>query len=208
MKKLAVVVVVLALGAGGARAGSWSVGASAGYTLGGDVEENSFAPGVQALWMINDTWSLELGVFQFSDEGGETEEGVVWVSEVDATPLTATLLAYVPLGETCRGYLGAGAAFYLLDVSSRARLTAQTEADSATWEVDADNGYGVHVLAGVNWTLTDALSAFADVRYAVMAYDYDGEWTERFGGETYSGTESDTEDYYYGMMRLGLSWQL
>ena len=208
MKKLAIAMMALALGVCGARAGSWSVGANAGYTLGGDVEDSSFAPGVQATWQINETWALELGVFQFSDEGGETEEGVVWSSEVEATPLTATLLASLPLAETCRGYAGLGAAYYLLDVDSSARLTAGTEADAASWEVDADNGYGLHVIVGLSAELADSLSLFADARYAVMAYDYEGTWTEEFSRERISGRESDTEDYYYGMIRLGLSWQL
>ena len=208
MRKLAMGAVVMALGVWGAEAGSWKVGASAGYTMGGDVEDSSFAPGVHAIWMINPTWSLELGVFQFSDQGGETEEGIGWISDVDATPCTATLLLNLPLNDAWQGYLGAGAAFYVLDVSSEARLTAQAQADAASWEVDADNGYGVHLLAGISRSCSDSLSVFADVRYAVMAYDYEGTWTEEFSRERISGRESDTEDYYYGMIRLGLSWQL
>ncbi len=208
MMKFIRTMMIIALGAGSAQAAEWKVGASAGYTLGGDVEDNSFVPGAHATWVINETWSLELGVFQFSDSGGETEEGIMWLSDVDATPLAVSLLASRPLAATMQGYLGAGAAYYLLDVSSSARLTAQARAQGVDWKVDADNGYGLHIMAGVNRTLSEALSIFADVRYAMMAYDYEGIWTEEFSGERISGRESDTEDYYYGMFRLGLSWWL
>jgi outer membrane protein W len=208
MMKFIRAMMIIALGAGSALAADWNVGASAGYTLGGDVEENSFAPGAQATWVINETWSLEVGVYRFSDSGGETEEGIMWLSDVDAIPLTVSALACRPLGPAMQGYLGAGVAYYLLDVSSSAQLTAQARAQGADWEVDADNGYGLHIMAGVRRSLSEALSVFADIRYAVMAYDYEGTWTEEFSRERISGRESDTEDYYYGMLRIGLSWQL
>ena len=113
-----------------------------------------------------------------------------------------------PLADRMRGYIGAGVAYYLIDAKGSAERTAAATADEAAWSVEADNGYGVHVLAGLDIALTDALSAFADVRYAMMAYDYEGTWTERFGSETYSGVEDDTEDYAYGLVRIGLQLDL
>lgn len=187
---------------------AWKLGASAGYTVGGDVEDNDFAPGVHATWVIDDTWAVEFGLLQFSDSGGELEEGIVWRSDIDATALSATLLAGRDLAEGLRGYVGAGAAYYALDAEGTAELTADTDADTAAWKLDADYGYGLHALAGIEWKASDALSVFADARYAVMAYDYEGTWTETFGGDVYTGTEDDTEDYIYGLLRIGLNWTL
>lgn len=187
---------------------AWKVGASAGYTMGGDVEDSDFAPGVQVTWVINDTWALELGLLQFSDSGGELEEGVVWGSEIDATALSATLLAGRELAAGLRGCVGAGAAYYQLDTKGTVQLTEATDADRATWSLDADYGYGLHALVGLDWQVADSLSLFADARYAIMAYDYEGTWTETHGGEVYRGSEDDTEDYVYGLLRIGLNWTL
>ena len=82
----------------------------AGYTMGGDVEDSDFAPGVQAPWVLDDTGAVEFGLMQFSDSGGELEEGIVWGSDIDATALSATLLAGREIAEGLRGSVGAGAA--------------------------------------------------------------------------------------------------
>lgn len=199
----------LTLGLGALTAGAaWKVGASAGYTIGGDVEDEDFAPGAHAIWVLNETWEVEFGVMQFSDTGGELEEGIVWGSEIDATAISATARAGRELAEGVRGYVGAGVAYYLLDTEGTAELTPASDADSARWELDADSGYGLHALAGLEADLGEKLSAFADVRYAMLAYDYDGTWTETYGGEVYTGTEDDTEDYAYFLIRIGLSLDL
>ena len=208
MKRLACFIAAFALASCTTGAASWKIGASAGITAGGDVGDSDFAPGAQATWILNDTWALELGVFQFADSGGDVEEGIRWVSDLDATPLTLTAIASRPLADRLRGYVGAGVAYYLIDAKGSAERTDAATADDATWSVTADNGYGVHVLAGLDFALAEAWSAFADVRYALMAYDYQGAWTERFGGETYSGVEDDTEDYAYGLVRIGLQRDL
>lgn len=199
--------VVAVLLAATCAAAEWKIGASVGMTGGGDVEDRDVAPGLQATWVLDDTWSVEFGIAQFSDTGGEVEEGVLWAVEVDATPITATLLASTELGGGIRGYAGAGIGYYLVDAEGSAEIRG-SRASAATWEVDADNGYGLQVVAGVEADLTESLFLFADLRYAMFAYDYRGRWTETYSREVLAGSERDTEDYGYGMARVGVGLRL
>jgi len=90
MQKLAFLTCVVSLLVSVAQADAVDVGVHVGYTMFGDVEDEDTVFGVQAVYDLSDTLSLELAVSSFSDGWSELEEGVVWGADFDVTPVTLT----------------------------------------------------------------------------------------------------------------------
>ena len=92
MQKVALLLcgAVLLVATSAGHAGSWDAGAHVGYTMMGDVEDEDFVLGAQAVYDLSDRLTLEVAVSKFSDVTGEVEEGVVWGFDYDVTPITLT----------------------------------------------------------------------------------------------------------------------
>jgi len=211
VKKVVSVLCIVAATAAAASAGEIAVGPHLGLTFGGDVEESSFAFGAQGIYRLSEDWSLELAISKFTDEQEESERwaggGAIWMADYDIIPITLTALCNIPVQEGLAVYFGGGVAVYLIDVEASARPLPGTATTAVSQDIDTDLGLGVQGVAGCTYDITDALCLFAELRMALSVYYYDATYAGVDGGSAWTETEDDTDDYSYGMLRLGASYR-
>jgi len=212
--------VVLVLGASfAATAGPFAVGPHLGYTFGGDVEESSAVVGAQCTYALDEQWSLELAVSQYTEETKETERwdggagGAIWITDYDLIPIALSLVYTHAPGDGVALYAGGGVALYLVDIEGSAEPLAGSATTSASLDIEADSGYGVQGMLGCAYDASQAieaagagsvaLSLFADLRLAWAVYDYEATYAGVDAGSPWLESEDDTSDYVHAMVRVG-----
>ncbi|MBM4147726.1 MAG: porin family protein [Lentisphaerae bacterium] len=188
MKKLlAVAVGVLAFG-GICNAGGLFFGAHGAYTVGGDVEEESFGYGAQ-IGVVGEHLGLELSGTLIEDEDPATAGGA---TEFEVGSVALTLLLGANISGGCRAYVGGGVNYNRFTFDSKADL-----------DYDDDDQVGFHACAGLAFTIVDVLQAFVEYRHTMVQYD-----TEAFDADDImAGVDfiKLDDDYTFGMVRAGLN---
>jgi opacity protein-like surface antigen len=187
VKKLLVVVACL-FSAGICSAGGLFFGAHGGYTLGGDVENESFGYGVQ-VGVLGDHFGLELSGTLIEDENPPmlTDE-----TEFELGTIALTLLYGGNLTEDLRLYVGAGVNYDRFTFDSKAKL-----------DYDDDDQVGFHACAGLSIALADVLQIFVEYRHTLVQYDTEAfDPNDLIQGLNYIKLD---EDYAFGMIRAGLN---
>jgi opacity protein-like surface antigen len=120
-----------------------------------------------------------------------------WAPGVSAIPITLTFYYYLPVGNSARIFIDAGAGYYFGKYTDKRHIVFLGEAD-ATWDMSGGNGPGFHGGVGLEIDLASNIGLVVEVRgrYASLS-GFNG--TEKIGSVTSSG-----DLYYYEGNILGV----
>ena len=169
-------------------AGGLFLGAHGAYTLGGDVENESFGYGVQ-IGIMGDNLGLELSGTLVEDDNPPSPSDE---TQFELGTIALTLLLGGNITDDMRGYIGAGVNYNRFTFDSKAKL-----------DYDDDDQVGFHACAGVSIALADVLHLFVEYRHTIVQYD-----TKAFdSNDIVQGLDyiKLDEDYAFGMIRAGLN---
>lgn len=215
------VCVFVATAAANVCAGEWKMGVNAGYTIGGDIEESSFAPGAQVQYSFADATNrspffFELAGTKFSDSYSRSEKGLSMDMDLDVTALSLVTGMTVLQKDKTGLYVLGGAGYYTAD----ADVTVDMSGILPQWpgisgfadvDIDVENSIGWILGAGVEYTIAKQVAAFVDYRYAILTLDVTGKITTAVSvlGRTMTetGEYSQTDgDYNHGIARIGVNF--
>ncbi len=174
----------------------------------GSVDEE-FGYGVMAKLAISQRLWVQLAADAFTFTGELSEPDHRISADLQTIPLTGTLLFdLVSRNSSIRPYVGAGIGYYLNefdDVTESAFGYLTNLKEYA--DFDADNGFGWHVCAGVDWFLTNNLAINVEALYRWVEYDWDI-LTKPLGlselGEDISDSGSDNLDGWAALVGLSV----
>jgi len=162
--------------------------ASAEDAFGEDISvDEEFGYGAMAKLSVFKPLWLQFGIDVFNFDGGaqltEIVDGVpisaAASGELRTVPLTATVL--VDLGSltaSIRPYVGVGIGYYINDVDN-VGVSADVFGvkfpveEFLDMDIDADDAFGWHVCAGVDWFLTNNIAVNLEASYRWVEYDWD-----------------------------------
>ncbi len=235
MQKLFVLGMCLMMSAGLAFGQNLSLGAHGAYSVGGDVETETFGYGGQVGVSVGEFLSLELSATLFSDEpetdeidadeGGETIPGLDY--DIDITHIALTARCGVEVLPNVKIYGGGGASYNMFDIDGIGidALSGALADDpmlqaflgaggtlSGGIDFDVDNAIGYHVAAGVSFMVTEMIELFAEYRFTWMEVDLEASANIRAvaADGTVVYDEAITEDlgsadYNFGLARVGVN---
>ena len=182
MNKWLKIVVCVLVSVTSAQAGGLFFGAHGGYTLGGDVEDESFGYGAQLGVDISENLIIELAGTVIEDDTPGS------VADFDLGSLALTVALGSEVSEDVSLYIGGGVNYNRFSFDS-----------NASFEVEDDDKVGFHVCAGIGAMLSDWLRLFGEYRYTFLEYDVerDGAFNPNLSGSS--------QDYSFGMIRVGAS---
>ena len=180
MKKYLVWVAAFMVSAALCRAEGLKLGVHGAYSVGGDVEDESFGYGAQVGAAVNENLSLELSGTMFQDQ----DEGI----DMDITTIAFSARLGGELADNVGLYVGGGANYNMFDMD-----------DVAGVKVDIDDVLGYHFCGGLELSLADSIELFGEYRYSMVELD-----EATIGGET----GDINEDYNFGLVRVGLNFIL
>jgi outer membrane protein len=194
-----------------------AVGARALYASADNALNNSMGPetsvddefgyGAMVKFAVSQRLWVQFAVDAFTFTGDLVEPGLVISSDIETIPVTGTLLYNLaPRNSAIRPYLGAGIGYYLNDFDKVTASAFGFVADLKEYAAfGADDGFGWHVCAGVDWFLTNNLAINLEAIYRWVEYDWDVIMTP-FGlgelGEDISGSGSDDLDGWGALVGL------
>ncbi len=200
----------------------WKAGLNVGYTIGGDIEDSSFAPGAQILYAADvreSNWNyfFELGGTVFSDGMKMSEMGIGIDLDLDITALSMVAGIGGSPAERMRWYALGGAGYYIPDATAEIDTSGVAEGFdapgltvSATADIDMDNALGWILGAGVAYELTERLEVFTDYRYTMLKLEakISGSVEATYFGQSISEEFSSNVDgdYNHGIARVGLNY--
>lgn len=187
MKKLFLASILILLSSF-CNAGGIYFGAHGAYTIGGDVEKESFGYGLQ-IGAVGDLLGIELSGTLIEDDNPPalTDE-----TQFELGTIALTLLLGANVTRDLRLYAGAGVNYDRFTFDSKSGL-----------EYDDDDQVGFHACAGASIALADVLQIFAEYRHTIVQYDTEALNPEDIlEGLKYSKLE---RDYEFGMIRAGLN---
>ncbi|MFQ5791959.1 MAG: outer membrane beta-barrel protein [Acidobacteriota bacterium] len=171
--------------------------------------DEEFGYGAMAKLAIGGRLWAQFAVDAFAFTGKYVEPDYTISADFDTIPLTATLLIdLVSRKNTICPYIGAGIGYYLNDLEdvNESAFGFLFDLDEYA-DFDADNGFGWHVCAGVDWFLSDHLALNFEALYRWVEYDWDV-IMRPFGlrelGEDLSGSGSDDLDGWAAIVGLTL----
>ncbi len=176
------------------------VGVHGAYSMGGDVEKETFGYGIQGELSLCPYGGIELAVSKFSDE--YAEEGVSL--DMDTTTIGLSLVGRLPLSDKGTVYVLAGVDYNLasMDASLDPSLFSYN-GHVAQASVDIDNEFGFHFGGGLEFFLLKNLSLFAEYRYTVL--DLTTDITVSL--MDISESESSKGSYDFGLAKVGLNYR-
>ncbi len=234
MKKGLVLGLCLLVTAGLSFGQGLSVGAHGAYSIGGDIETETFGYGAQVGVAVNDCLSLELSATMFSDEpesgtldaGGEDSIPGMDFS-VDILHIALTARCGVEVIPNVRLYGGGGVSYNTFDVDSPGLqdllVAVGDDADYQTFlagggtltggiDFTVDDAIGYHAAAGVTFAINEMLQFFAEYRFTWMDVDLEATATIKAtaGNGTVVFNESLTEkmdgdSFNFGLARAGIN---
>jgi len=160
----------------------FKLGAHGAYTLGGDVEDETFGPGAQVTFS-GENVSLELSGTWFENEfelGGDT-------FDIDTFSLAATLRLGGMVSEGVNAYAGGGVNYNIFEIDE--------------FGDDPDDEAGFHACAGVEIDMGENLELFAEYRHSWVEYTVEIDDDDDIDIED---LDADL-DYEFGMARVGLN---
>lgn len=149
MKRFLLITIVTAACAGAAFAQGFKIGGHGSYSIGGDIEDESFGYGAQVVFAATENISLELSGTWFEDEDVGTT--------FDITHIAATLRLGAPLQDGVFIYGGAGGNYNMVDI------------ERVGDKLDDEVGY--HFCGGLEMEISEGVELFGEYRYSFITLD-------------------------------------
>lgn len=171
--------------------------------------DGEFGYGAMVKFAVSRRLWVQFAADVFSFTGEYSEPGFMISADLDTIPLTATLLVDLASRDsTFRPYVGAGIGYYLNNLDNVTESTFGFIVDLDEYvDFKADNGFGWHLCAGMDWFLTNNLALNLEALYRWVEYDWDA-IMRPFGlrqlGEDLSGSGSDDQDGWAAIAGLTL----
>ena len=165
--------------------------------------------GAMAKLAISHRFWVQFAADAFTFTGELVEPDFKITADLETIPLTATVLFdFVSRENTIRPYIGAGIGYYLNDFDDVRQSTFGFLIDLKDYaDFEADNGFGWHLCAGLDWFVTNNLAINAEVLYRQIEYDWEI-ITSAFGlselGEDISDSGSDDLDGWAALVGVSL----
>ncbi|NQT82245.1 outer membrane beta-barrel protein [bacterium] len=142
---------------------------------GGTSVDDEFGYGAMVKFPISQRLWLQFAADAFTFTGDLSELDFSISADLETIPLTGTLLLdLVSRNNTIRPYLGAGIGYYLNDFDDITESAFGFIIDLKEYaDFDADDGFGWHVCAGLDWFVTDHLAINLEALYRWVEYDWD-----------------------------------
>jgi len=175
----------------------------------GSSVDEEFGYGAMAKFAISRRFWLQFAADAFTFTGDLHEPGFSISADLETIPLTGTVLFdLVSRDNTIRPYVGAGIGYYLNDFDDVSESAFGFLIDLKDYaDFDADNGFGWHLCAGLDWHLTKHLAINVEALYRQVEYDWDV-IMKPFGlmelGEDISDSGSDDLDGWAAVVGLTL----
>jgi Outer membrane protein beta-barrel domain len=207
----------------------WELGGSAGYSLGGDLEENNFVPGIHLArqWEIPNArpdsppfaFFVDLNWARVQDGFNENISGIRLDADLDVDEYSVAMGLNFPLTAQTTFDVLAGVGYYdpsfsiEVDASAFARDNGIPGID-AKFDLGADlePAFGAVFGAGVTHKVSESFEIFADYRY--HAVEFEAELTgvaslEAQGRREQIPVSQDIEGTFnHGILRVGVSLRL
>ena len=201
-------------------------GLHAGYSFGGDINQENPAIGYQVIWQLGEYVSLEASLTRQTDElKGRTgsfdlPQGVSIDMDLYAACISAHLEIH-PL-ETLSLYALGGVGYYFFKTDAQATRVYLAEHNPDTPDaphvlntnVDVEDDFGFHIGLGIEWHFDEHWSIFADYRRVFLETDATLESTVQLppAESDQPPTRHDTRvpgtfSYDHNLVRMGLSYQ-
>jgi outer membrane protein W len=197
------------------EAGTVSLGGFVAFPSGGDLEEENVTGGGQITYHFTRHLAVEFSVLQIKDEidaaasvpGLETSGSL----ELDMVALALTARVHLPVGRRVVFYAGGGFGYYVFDVDKDARADATgsffNQGAEADFDLDVDNEWGYHVMAGGQVMILPNVALFADVRRTYLDAEFAFEATATsVQGRELARIDRSSSGYDHDLVRVGLTF--
>lgn len=221
MKRLLAVLTIISLAAGAASAQTdvrLKVGPHLGVTLGGDVEEPGLVYGAQAVLQLTDVFSFELSGYMFEDESDDSDLGMDFEIDMEATAVALAMRAGKSFSEDLYAYLSGGIAYYMVDVDTSVDTAGLADVLgvpglAVDWQADGDvdDEFGFSIGAGLQFNVATQVELFVDFRYVFLELEVEiaQDVTASAPGRptlSESFVEEAEGDYDHGILRAGANF--
>lgn len=196
---------------------TWKLGGSAGYSVGGDLEENNFVPGVHASWCRESSGLfVDLSWARVEDGMREDVGGATMDAELEVDELVAALGMILPMSPktTLDAVVGVGyydPTFSVAIDPSNIGTESGVPGLRADFDVDAemDPAFGAVIGMGITFKAAESLDLFADYRYHAVEFDATLKGTVKLAqgnrSETIEVRENLEGTFNHGILRVGAS---
>jgi opacity protein-like surface antigen len=181
-----------------------------GYVFGKDVEQRGVAFGYQVTYEQSPLFSVELAGSWHEDESvsvGDRLPGIPGAGAIDLDVVAFALTGRFDLrpDRAISPYVGGGFGYTVLKVDNEQVRIAGAEQSLHFIEADADQGFGAHLVLGIEATLAPRWELFAEWRE--VFFDTDIKVTVNPHPAGGPATARDNLDYDYRMIRLGVNYR-
>jgi opacity protein-like surface antigen len=183
----------------------WKVGAHAGVSMMGDVEDGGLVYGVQGQRKISERFGVEVSGTWLTDSASASDVSM----DMDVTSLGVAGVYTVPIDAKWSGYALAGVSLNMADFSIDLGVDydeLRQYGFDVSADADADPALGFLFGVGSAYQVTPNCSLFAEFRYTVLSLDVDVSASASYMGYSESASASGELDYDFAVVKLGANY--